>query len=166
MRLVWVQQWAVLPVIVEDRDMVEDNGHGQSGRLPPGGQAMDPSARARLSDREGPLPPRTSDSYTLSFPICLHLFTFSICSSILSQQQQMPPMAISHMTFSCKGPVPSSKFPVATRSTCPDNNRAQATNWGEDSLRALSACLAWSQRCKTTNILRLRRCRILINNNS
>ena len=69
MRLVWVQQWAVLPVIVEDREMVEENS-GQGGRLPPGGQPMDPSAR-RLSEREGTFQPRTF----LSNPQLLH-FTF------------------------------------------------------------------------------------------
>ena len=66
MRLMWVQQWAVLPVIVEDRDMLDDNGQG--GRLPPGGQPMDPSARARLSEREGPFQPRTS----LPYPVILY----------------------------------------------------------------------------------------------
>lgn len=58
MRVLWVQQWTVLPVIVEDRDMGDENLQ-QSGRLPLGGLAMDPSARNRLSEREGPLPPRT-----------------------------------------------------------------------------------------------------------
>ncbi|KAL2046018.1 hypothetical protein N7G274_001465 [Stereocaulon virgatum] len=81
MRLVWVQQWAVLPVIVEDREMVEDNGHGQSGRLPPGGQAMDPSARARLSDREGPLPPPDASHGNLPYEFQLQGAT---------PQQQIP----------------------------------------------------------------------------
>ncbi len=60
MRLVWVQQWTVLPVIVEDREMVDENV--QRGRLPVGGQQIDPSARSRLglSDGEGPLPSRSS----------------------------------------------------------------------------------------------------------
>lgn len=58
MRLIWVQQWTVLPVIVEDREMAEEAV--QRGRLPVGGQQGDPSARNRLSDSEGPLPTRTS----------------------------------------------------------------------------------------------------------
>lgn len=60
MRVMWVQQWAVMPVIVEDREMLEDNGQG--GRLPPGGQPMDPSRGARLSEREGPFQPCTFPS--------------------------------------------------------------------------------------------------------
>ncbi|KAK4698037.1 hypothetical protein P7C71_g129, partial [Lecanoromycetidae sp. Uapishka_2] len=56
MRLLWVQQWTVLPVIVEDGAMSDENSQ-QTGRLLPGGQAMDPSARQRLSEREGPLTP-------------------------------------------------------------------------------------------------------------
>ena len=79
MRLMWVQQWAVLPVIVEDREMLEDNGQG--GRLPPGGQPMDPSARARLSEREGPFQPRTFLPYPVILSLAsshpLYLFIFS-----------------------------------------------------------------------------------------
>ncbi len=72
MRLIWVQQWTVLPVIVEDREMAEEAV--QRGRLPGGGQQMDPSARNRLSDSEGPSPTRTS-------PISLVLFhSFPSCS--------------------------------------------------------------------------------------
>ena len=52
-------------MIVEDREMLEDNGQG--GRLPPG-QPMDPSARARLSEREGPFQPRTF----LPYPVIFH----------------------------------------------------------------------------------------------
>lgn len=48
MRLLWVQQWAVLPVIVEDRDMVEENLQG--GGLP----QVEPSTRTRLGERERP----------------------------------------------------------------------------------------------------------------
>ncbi|KAL6716281.1 hypothetical protein ACLMJK_005847 [Lecanora helva] len=59
MRLVWVPQWTVLPVIVEDREMVDENI--QRGRLPIAGQQMDPSIPRRLSDGEGPLS-------TLEFP--------------------------------------------------------------------------------------------------
>ena len=80
MRLMWVQQWAVLPVIVEDREMLEDNGQG--GRLPPGGHPMDPSARARLSEREGPFQPCTFPSL-LCHP-SLESFHHSIFSSHLS----------------------------------------------------------------------------------
>ncbi len=68
MRLLWVQQWTVLPVIVEDREMAEEAV--QRGRLPVGGQLVDPSARNRLSDKEGPLPTRTSFLSLISF----HLF--------------------------------------------------------------------------------------------
>ena len=77
MRLMWVQQWAVLPVIVEDREMLEDNGQG--GRLPPGGQPMvDPSARARLSEREGPFQLRTFPSLPCHLSLePLHHFIFS-----------------------------------------------------------------------------------------
>ena len=52
MRLLWVQQWAVLPVIVEDRDMAGETVPG--GVLPPGSQTVEPSARTRLSERDRP----------------------------------------------------------------------------------------------------------------
>ncbi len=65
MRLIWVQQWTVLPVIVEDREMAEEAA--QRGRLPVGGQQVDPSARNRLSGSEGPLPTRPSLISFVSF---------------------------------------------------------------------------------------------------
>lgn len=58
MRVIWVQQWTVLPVIVEDREMGDNNV--QRGRVPVGGQQMDPSAPSRLSDSEARLPTRES----------------------------------------------------------------------------------------------------------
>ena len=64
MRLLWVQ--TVLPVIVEDREMADENV--QSGRLPPGVQAVDP-ARTRISEKEGSSAPRT-----LCLPSIFHLF--------------------------------------------------------------------------------------------
>ena len=51
MHLLWVQQLAVLPVIVEDRDMVEENVQG--GGLPLESQTVESSAR-RLGERERP----------------------------------------------------------------------------------------------------------------
>ena len=57
MPFLWVQQWAVLPVIVEDRDMAEENVQG--GGLPPGSQTVDASARNRLGERERPTQART-----------------------------------------------------------------------------------------------------------
>ena len=56
MRVVWVPQWTVLPVIVEDRAMVEESVH--RGRLPVGGQQVDPSMRNRLSESERSLSTR------------------------------------------------------------------------------------------------------------
>lgn len=59
MRLLWVQQWTVLPVIVEDGAMGDENIQ-QSGRLLHGGQAVDPSMRQRVGEREGHLTSRTT----------------------------------------------------------------------------------------------------------
>ena len=47
MRLVWVPQWTVLPVILEDNRMVDDN-ESRSG--PAGGQSLDPSGNQRMAD--------------------------------------------------------------------------------------------------------------------
>ena len=60
MRLVWVPQWTVLPVIVEDREMFDENV--QRGRLPGLGQPMESLTRNRLNDNEGALLPRQSCS--------------------------------------------------------------------------------------------------------
>ena len=63
MRLLWVQQWAVLPVIVEDRDMVEENVQG----VP---HTVETSARTRLDERDRPTQIR-------GFPVLL--FFFCLC---------------------------------------------------------------------------------------
>ena len=68
MRLMWVQQWAILPVIVEDRNhnIMEENVH--AGGLPPGSQSVEPSARNRLGERERPTQARmTLFSFLSSF---------------------------------------------------------------------------------------------------
>ena len=44
MRLVWVPQWTVLPVILEDHRMVEESG---TGNVPAGVQQADPSLHSR-----------------------------------------------------------------------------------------------------------------------
>lgn len=80
MRLLWVQQWAVLPVIVEDRDMADENVQGGGG-LPLGSQAVEPLARSRLGEREGP-----SQARTLSI-----LFTFSLFLPSLLFIISLPP---------------------------------------------------------------------------
>jgi len=43
MRLVWLQQWTVLPVVVEDRDMTDDNLHLGRG---------DPQIRNKLTEKD------------------------------------------------------------------------------------------------------------------
>lgn len=47
MRVVWVPQWAVLPVIVEDQAMVEGHGQGQQGPLT--GQSADVAEQSRVN---------------------------------------------------------------------------------------------------------------------
>ena len=54
MQLLWIQQLAVLPVIVEDGNMAEENVQGRG--LPLDSQ---PSARNRLGERERPTQART-----------------------------------------------------------------------------------------------------------
>ena len=148
-------------MIVEDREMLQDNGQG--GRLPPGGQPMDPSARARLSEREGPFQPRTFLPYPPSFIGIFPSFQLFISSVVLSDQQQMPLPVMPNMTSIRREPLPNHNFRVANLSICP-HNKALATSWVEDSLPAHSACLVWLERCQTINLRHLRRCRIMINN--
>lgn len=82
MRLLWVQQWAVLPVIVENRDMVEENVQG----VP---QTVDTSARTRLDERDRPtqirgfpiLPHPSFLFLSLSTPLCLSSPSFHFISS-------------------------------------------------------------------------------------
>lgn len=78
MRVLWVPQWTVLPVIVEDREMVEENL--QRGRLPVVGQQMDPLARNRLGDSEGSLPQR---QFIISFSILILCLSISTALSYL-----------------------------------------------------------------------------------
>ena len=54
MQLLWVQHLTVLPVIIEDGNMADENV--QRGALPLDSQ---PSARNRLSERERPTQART-----------------------------------------------------------------------------------------------------------
>ena len=77
MRLVWVQQWTVLPVIVEDQEMVDENG--QRGRLPAGGQQTELSARSQLSDGKRPLFIPSAHSFS-------SLFNFYFSSTLSSPQ--------------------------------------------------------------------------------
>ena len=52
MHLLWVQQLAVLPVIIEDRNIMEQNVQG--GGLPLESQTVETSARNRLGESERP----------------------------------------------------------------------------------------------------------------
>ena len=76
MRFMWVQQWAVLPVIVEDRGMAEENVEG--GRLPPGSHTLEASARNRLGERERERPTPARRFLT----ILVFFFLFSFFSSL------------------------------------------------------------------------------------
>ena len=79
MHVLWVQQLAVLPVIVEDRDMVEENV--QSGGLPPGSHTVDPSARSRIGERERPTQARRLFLFLQPSPLLFSLLSFLLPSS-------------------------------------------------------------------------------------
>ena len=57
MQLLWVQQLAVLPIILEDRDMLDENMQGRG--LPLESQTVEPSARIRVGERERSAQART-----------------------------------------------------------------------------------------------------------
>lgn len=166
MRLLWVQQWTVLPVIVEDGAMGDENfQQSGSGGLPLGGQAVDPPARNRLSEREGPSPARTTlPSFHLSSLYSKKPHQY-IQIDLLSRQQIMSVLVIIHMAFICREPLPSSTFLVANHSMRLVN-RVAVISWVEDSLQALSACLAWLERCPITSLQHNRKCPSTINSAS
>ncbi len=80
MQLLWVQQLAVLPVIVEDRDMVEENVQG--GGLPLESQIVDPSARNRIGERDRPTQARRLSILLFLFS-CHHSAVLFILPSAL-----------------------------------------------------------------------------------
>lgn len=126
MRLLWVQQWAVLPVIVENRDMVEQNVQG--GGLPPGSQTVEPLARTRLEDRERPTQTRgfpILHFFILSPSLCCHLHHFFFPQDLIIKQTMFPP-GMFPMSSRCRWQLLSSKSRVANLSVHRDN-RPQAT---------------------------------------
>ena len=103
----------------------------------------------------------TLSSFIGIFPSS-HLF---ISSVVLSDQQQIRPPVMHNMTSIRRQPLLSNKCRVANPSMCP-HTKAPATSWVEDSPQAPSACLVWLERCQTINLRHLRRCRIMIINDS
>lgn len=80
MHLLWVQQLAVLPVIVEDRNIMEESVQG--GGLPLESQSVEASARSRLGERERPTT-QARRFHPLPFPFLSSSLCFSIPSFAL-----------------------------------------------------------------------------------
>ena len=78
MHVLWVQQLAVLPIIVEDRGMADENVQGRGLPLDP--QTGEPSARGRLGERERP----THATQARMLSIRLFFFYFFSLSLIFS----------------------------------------------------------------------------------
>ena len=137
MRLVWVQQWTVLPVIVEDREMMDDTI--QRGRLPGAGQQVDPSMRSRLSDSEGPSSTRQflPSFFVRPFSLDGRYTPNRIPLIFLTARQKMHLPRILPMISTDMELLFNNRFQVVHLSTF------RATSLGGDNLLERSACLGW-----------------------
>lgn len=148
MRIVWVPQWTVLPVILEDQRMTSDSGSG--GRLPSGSQPAEPLAHARPTDNSNPVGSSmcpfagSSEFAPMSRP------RQGVEQLTVTQKKKH------NMSSTCRIQLLSSKCPGLIL-LAPRDSR-HPTQWAEDSHKVPLAWLVWQERYPTTTIRPRPRC--------
>lgn len=153
MRVLWVQHWTVMPVIVEDREMAEEAA--QRGRLP-ASQHMDLSSRNDLIDTEGPSPHRTcliSSGSQRSLPIHRQYrvsYTLLTWLHLTDTAQRTSPPAQGLTRSASMAQLLSNKCRGVNHSVClgrmwPVISRAAGNH------QVPSECHPWSEHCLSTN---------------
>lgn len=154
MRLLWVQHWTVMPVIIEDRELAEEAA--QRGRLPASGQQMDLSSRNAFGDIEGPSPPRTcliSFGSQRSLPVhrqCRvpYILLTWLCLTDVAQRTSHPAQGL---TKSVSMAQLLSKNCRAINLLVCLGRMCWAISRAAGSLQVPSGCHPWLEHCLSTN---------------
>ena len=154
MRLVWVPQWTILPMIMEDQRIASDNG--SRGRLPSRNQPVESVARSRPSDSGN----QADSRMYLSFPSA-NFTTRAMrdgCWRLTVAQKKDYTMNSMSRTQ-----LLSSKTLGLTLSVLQDSSHP--IKWADDSHTVPTTWPVWLERYPTTTIRPIPKCHHTNNTN-